>query len=367
MPYNIYMNEKSYWLGFSMMQGIGPLKFKKLVDRFGSAKNSWKAPSSDLKQILGEKLTSKFEKHRKDFLFDNYQNRIKKLGVSFVTLNDKDYPPLLKQIINPPFVLYYKGSKEALNSSPTIAVVGSRRTTNYGREVTWNFVQDLVAAGFTVVSGLAIGVDAVSHTGALDGKGKTIAVLGCGVDCCTPLENQKLYNRILSEKSAVVAEVPPGYSPFKGSFPARNRIIAGLSLGVLVTEGAEDSGSLITADYGLKFNRPVFAIPGPITSDLSKGPYKLISKGAKLVTSASEIISDLNPKGVLRSRISLRETKGDTKEEAMILKLLQNEPLHFDEIVKLTNLDPAKAGSTLSVMEIKGFIKNLSGGIFSVS
>jgi DNA processing protein len=263
-------------------------------------------------------------------------------------------------------------------SYPTIAVVGTRKTTQYGREVTKILTEELVSSGFTIVSGLAIGVDAISHKTAIEGGGKTIAVLGCGVDCCYPLSNQHIYNSIVygnglakpdpAPQGCVVSEYPLALRPTRGSFPVRNRIIAGLASGVLVTEGAEDSGALITADYAIKFNRKVFAVPGPITSSLSKGPYKLIAKGAKLVTSAKDILDEL---GVQEKSIkggkSIKSIKGGNKEEDMILKILQNEPLHFDELVRRSGFESAKTGSILSVMEIKGLVKGLESGQFSIA
>ena len=228
------------------------------------------------------------------------------------------------EIPNPPFVLFGKGLKfQDLQDefSKTIGVVGSRKPTYYGQEITEKFSSDLSVSGFTIVSGLALGVDAISHESALKNGGKTIAVLGCGVDCCTPNTNQNIYDKIIAGNGCVISEVPLSYMPGKGLFPARNRIIAGLSQAVLVTEGAEDSGSLITADFAFKFFRKVFAVPGPINSALSKGPYKLIEKGAKLVTSAQNIIDELGFKNYeLRLKNAKTRVAGETKEEKKIWK-----------------------------------------------
>src|SRR3989344_2172040 len=277
------MEERNYWLGFSSFPGIGPAKLKKLLDIFGSAKDAWEAAMPRLAKLIGEEVANKFDNFRSKFSIENYVGQLIRKDVVFLISTDKEYPELLKKIKNPPFVLYCRGNVEILRSSQNdnvgrIAVVGTRRTTQYGREVTKLLTQELVENGFTIVSGLALGVDAISHMTALENNGKTIAVLGCGVDCCTPAENSSLYNSILKNGNCIVSEFPMGMKPTQWSFPARNRIIAGLSLGVLVTEGAEDSGSLITAEYARKFGRPVFAVPGPITSSMSKGPYKLIAK-----------------------------------------------------------------------------------------
>lgn len=363
------MDERLAYLGFSVFPGIGPVKFGKLLSRFGTAHIAWNSSIRDLQEELGKVLTAKFDTFRKEFSIRQYQEKLYKSKVSFLTLLDADYPKLLKQTTKPPFVLYVKGDPSSLSSSaPSIAVVGTRRVTQYGRDVTELFTQELVAHGFTIVSGLAMGVDGVAHKTVLEAKGTTIAVLGCGVDCCTPEENRDIYNSILKEGGCIVSELPLGHSPTKGSFPARNRIIAGLSQAVVVTEGAEDSGSLITADYAFTFGRPVFAVPGPITSSLSKGPYKLIQKGAKLVTSAQDIISGL---GISNKQKATRDKKkfvrGYSKQERKIIELLENEPLHFDEIVKRTKLQSAKVGTLLSMMEIKGMVKSLSTGSFSIA
>jgi DNA processing protein len=383
------MEEGNYWLGFSNVPGIGPAKFRKLLEKFGTAKSAWTSPRPGLGEILGEELAEKFDLFRKKFLIDDYLKELKRKGVWFLTLKDEKYPKLLREIKNPPFVLYGKGNIELpcssawgpVKSNPSrqgshsfhaigspssfatpnsvIGVVGARKTTQYGREVTKLLTTELVLAGFTIVSGLALGVDAVSHMTALENQGKTIAVLGCGVDCCNPRENQSIYDDILRSNNCIISEFPLGMKPTLWSFPARNRIIAGLSQAVLVTEGAEDSGSLITAEFALKFGRKVFAVPGPITSSMSKGPYKLIQKGAKLVTSGEDVLKELKiQKSKFKNSIQNSKIKGDTKEENLILKFLENEPLHFDELVRQTKFNSAKLSSILSMMEIKGMVEN---------
>ena len=242
------LQERDYYLGFSNFPGIGPLRFRKLLAEFGSAKNAWEAAKSVLAKLLGEKLGGKFDEFRNKFSIEEYIEKLKRAHVWFLTLTDKEYPELLKRISNPPFLLYGKGDKEILRFAQNdsggaqndtggfIAVVGTRKITQYGREVTESLTRELASSGFTIVSGLAMGVDAVAHRTALESGGKTIAVLGCGVDCCTPEENQSLYRSIIDGGSCIVSEYPLGQMPTRGSFPARNRIIAGLSQGVLVTE-----------------------------------------------------------------------------------------------------------------------------------
>lgn len=278
-------DEKKCWVGFSVFPGIGPVRFRQLLEKFGSARIAWEQPLSD-----------KFIYFKKTFDIEHYLERLQKFHVSILTLNDPKYPKLLKEISDPPFLLYIRGinTGEPINLQKTIAVVGTRNITRYGEEVTRKIVGDLVSYGFTIVSGLAYGIDAVAHQTAIDCGGKTIAVLGCGIDIIHPPSNARLY-RDISEGGfgAVVSEMPLGLRPDKGLFVVRNRIISGLSLGVLVIEGAEDSGTMITARYAAEQGREVFAVPGPITSIYSKGTAKLLKNGAKLVESAEDIIEEM--------------------------------------------------------------------------
>ena len=361
--------ERTFWLGFSAFPGIGPKRFTQLLKTFGSAKEAWHAPKSDLGKLVGEKLAEKFDTFRVRFPLTDYEKILLRKGVSFMTLQDEEYPALLKKITNPPFVLYYKGFPHSNDtyhqSGKAIAIVGTRKVTSYGREVTKLLTQELVNAGFSIVSGLAMGVDAIAHKTTIDNSGKTIAVLGCGVDCCYPTTNQYLYDEILQKGDLIVSEYPIGQKPSKGSFPSRNRIIAGLSQAVLVTEGAQDSGALITAQYALEFGRKVFAVPGPITSSLSRGPYELIKKGAKLVTSAGDILDEL---GMMKYHSRIKKMiKGDREEEQKIIDLLQNETLHFDEIVRKSGLGSARVGTLLSMLEMKGVLIADGAGLYRIS
>lgn len=370
------MYEREYWLGFSMCSGIGPVTFAKLLAAFGTAQNAWQAPEEQLRGVLNKKSLPAFLDFRKTFSFDEQVQKLAKKNVWFVTLKDNEYPMLLGSIQKPPFVLYGRGNKEVFYSSreqsesrssrqartiiPTVAVVGTRKITSYGRQVTELFVEELVQNDITIVSGLAMGVDAVAHQTTLDHSGKTIAVLGCGVDCCTPGENERLYDEILEKGGTILSELPLGHSPTVGSFPARNRIVAGLSQGVLVTEGAEDSGALITAEYALEEGRKVFAVPGPITSSMSQGPFKLITKGAKLVTSATDLVKEL---GIKNKELGSekRIIKGNTIEEQMIIDVLMSEQLYFDELVRRTNLSSQQLGGLLSLLELRGIVQSTEG------
>ncbi len=363
--------ERKYWLGFSVFPGIGPFRFKLLLNYFGSAKAAWEAKTETLKKIkLGEKLTDEFDHFRKTFDFNDYLQQLTKLHVAVLTLSDPKYPKLLKEIPDAPFVIYVKAKKldKPLNLERTIAIVGTRKITNYGTDVTERLTQDLVAYGFTIISGMAYGVDAVAHRAAIDAGGKTIAVLGCGIDIIAPPSNARLYHAIGEEGGgAVISEMPLGLRPNKGLFPARNRIISGLSLGVVVTEGAGDSGALITARNAAEQGREVFAVPGPITSPYSKGPLKLIKNGAKLVESAEDILEEL---GIALRKASPFEAKilyrGEAKEEQKIIDLLKDRQLQIDEITRASGLTTGIVAATLTVLEMRGIVKDLGEKIYCI-
>ena len=362
------MEEKLYWLGFSVFPGVGSKKFSLLLQTFDSAKKAWEANSDNLENVLGESLTTQFLLFRKTFDLETYAEKIADKKIQFVTLLDKEYPILLKQQ-QPPFLLYVKGNLSLLNSEKTIAVVGTRNITPYGKEVTQTLTSELVQNNFVIVSGLAFGVDAIAHETTVRQGGKTIAVLGCGVDCCTPLTNQYIYNHILDSGGTIVATFPPGAGASRGSFPARNSTIAGLSLGVLVTEGTHDSGALITAQRAKEYGRPVFAVPGPITSQLSKGANYLLQNGAVAVTNAGDIIKRLGYTSVVTDKgMGWRKEyphANFSSDELQIIDMLQLEPLHIDQIARNIEKDIKSIGSLLSMMEIKGFIKN-NGGVYSL-
>ena len=373
------MSERSYYLAFSNFPGVGPIKFNKLLKHFGGAMAAWNGSIKDLEEVLKPSLTKKFEDFRKTFDIEQYLNQLRKQRISFVCLSDNEYPKLLRQISNPPIVLYIKGDVQIVYGlrttavdgsqkaeSRAIAIVGTRHITSYGKEITEMFASELSKAGLIIVSGMAYGVDGVAHKATIEAERKTIAVLGNGVDLPYPRENEKLYEDILDSGGAIVSEYPPGEPPSVGSFPSRNRIIAGLSEGILVTEGAQDSGSLITANFGLEFGRKVFAVPGPITSSLSAAPLRLIEKGAKLVVSPDDVLRELKISAFAKASAGQAKFKGLSSEEKKIIELIENEPLHFDEIVRRLKFDPAKIGTILSMMEIKGLIKS-SGGNYSLS
>jgi len=242
-----------------------------------------------------------------------------------------------------------------------ITVVGSRKLTSYGKQAAYGLAQDLSRAGITIVSGMALGIDAAAHRGALDAKGKTIAVLGNGLDDknISPRTNFNLSREIIFS-GALVSDYPAGTPALPGSFPARNRIMAGMSLGTLVIESAQASGTLITANLALDFNREIFAVPGSIFSPASEGTNQLIKSGAKLVSSAKDILEELNIEKIKEAE-KIKKVIPDSPDEEKILKILSNEPLHIDKIIKLSRLKTSTASSTVAIMEMKGMIKNMGG------
>jgi DNA processing protein len=365
--------ETKRYIGFSIFPGIGPVRFKLLLQYFKSASAAWHAPVSEFETIhMPAKLTAEFDHFRKTYDLDGYITQLGKLHVSVLPITNPKYPPLLKQISDAPFLLYVRGQKgdHPVNLHRTIAVVGTRQITPYGKDMTRRITEGLVAYGFTIVSGLAYGVDAVAHRSAIGAGGKTIAVLGCGIDIIAPPSNEKLYYDIINGNGAVISEMPLGLRPSKGLFPARNRIISGLSLGVVVTEGAFDSGALITARNAGEQGREVFAVPGPVTSPYSKGPSRLLRNGATLVETADDVVEALGleiRKGMKKSGSEKEQYMAQTKEEKAIFDLVQqNGQMHIDEVVRLTGLTIQVVGATLTVLEMKGIVRDNGENLYGL-
>jgi len=363
------MTERDAYIAFSVFPGIGPMRFRLLLDYFGSAKRAWEAPLKEWESIhIGETLFRKFSQFRTVFNIDDYIKQLAYQHIHTLTFREEKYPKLLKEISDAPFVMYVKSkpAKERIDMERTIAVVGTRKATPYGIYITKKITEELVLNGFTIISGMAYGIDAAAHESAIALGGKTIAVLGCGVDIIAPPTNAGIYRKMSEEGfGAVISEMPLGMRPSKGLFPARNRIISGLSRGVLVTEGADDSGALITARYAGEQGRDVFAVPGPITSAYSRGPTLLLKNGAVLVESARDIMEALGiekkPKTAKQN-----ETVLTTVEEKRIMACLSNGGIHIDEIVRQSKLSASVAFSTLTVMEMKGIIKDIGGKVFEI-
>ncbi|HDQ22795.1 MAG TPA: DNA-protecting protein DprA [Candidatus Uhrbacteria bacterium] len=356
-------NDIKYWLAINQFAKIGAARFKKLYNYFPNLQAAWQADFLELQKAgLEENIAQEFIIKRREIDPDQELEKTQKENIQIVTIKDQNYPKLLKEIFTPPALLYVKGNLDNLNQSFNLAVVGTRKITNYGRQITPQIVKPLVQNGFIITSGLALGIDSLSHQSAIEAKGKTIAVLGSGIDSQNiyPSSNRYLAQSILNNNGTIISEFPLGTLPLKHNFPQRNRIIAGLSLGALVIEAAASSGALITAYYALEQNREVFAVPGPLYSQQSIGANKLIQKGAKLVTSHQDILEELNLQAV-KNYVANQKILPETKEEKIIIELLGAEPLHIDKIIKNSNLPTQIATATLSLMEMKGMVKNLGG------
>lgn len=344
------------------INGVGSQKMRLLLDFFGSAENAWQAGSSDLQgSRIGEALAEKIITARANINPDAEWEKLQKENIQVVALADPAYPHLLKQIHNPPAALYFKGTLTDFNEAPLISIVGSRKFTAYGQQVAFAIARDLARAGIVVVSGLALGIDAIAHRGALEGHGQTLAVLGSSLEDFQigPRSNFGLSREILRH-GALVSEYPLGTEANVGTFPTRNRLMAGMTLGTLVIEAARDSGSLITASLAVEFNRDVFAVPGSIFSPQSTGTNDLIKAGAKLVGSATDILEELRIEEV-KSAAQVKKIIPASLEEEIILKHLSHEPVHIDKIIKLVKLEVNVISSTLSILEMKGLAKDIGG------
>jgi DNA processing protein len=368
------LNEKRYWVWLSCIPGIGARRFYKLLEFFDSPAEIFRATDAELKHaelIIGKKNIEILRNYKSEKYLKQADAILLNQNIRVITLLCKEYPPLLKTIYDPPPVIYVMG-QELKTNLPTIAIVGSRRSSEYGRITARNISRTLAEAGVVIISGMARGIDSMAHAGALDAEnGYTIAVLGCGVDYIYPLENKRLYYSIL-ERGTIISEYPPGTSPAPGNFPARNRIVSGMSHGILVVEAGIKSGALITVDCALEQGRDVYALPGNINSPLSQGTNKLLKEGAKIVTSVEDIIEDLKNASLLQSQSILPFHRPDSSTqvldlfESLVYNALEDGEKGFEDLVLLTKIEPGQLNGILTLMEIKGVIKKLPGKIFSI-
>ncbi len=348
-----------FWIGLSSIPGVGRVTFRKLAQHFGSPERALSASSSDLKTISG--LSDKVIGEISSFSWREFAEqelaKARDAGVAVIIADDAAYPAALKNTPDPPLFLYVKGD---LHPGDGIAIVGTRKPTHYGLTVTHHISYELAAAGLTVVSGLARGIDTQAHRGALAAKGRTIAVLGCGIDVAYPPENKGLMEDI-SRSGAVVSENPFGTQPESGYFPGRNRIISGLSRGTVIVEATEDSGSLITAKYAKEQGRKLFAVPGNIAAS-SRGSNSLIKQGATLIENAQDILQELRIKTVgVSSNGAARDLPSLTREEEPVFRQITHEPKHIDILMKESNSTPATISGVLVTLELKGLVKQLPG------
>ena len=387
-----------YYLGFSYCLGIGPMTFQALKVHPKGVRGAYEASAKELAPMIGQRLTERFIEFRSKFDPVKELERLRKNGILVLAVDDEDYPQSLKNISDPPICIYVKGNinlikqheaqisvfstaspqrgprrlsqkqksslasetvKNLISSPPLppifFAIVGTRKPTSYGQQIARKFAYELSEAGFIIVSGMAMGIDTVAHQAALDAGGKTIAVLGCGVNIVYPAINYRLYQKIIKTGGAVISEFPPDQTVLKGLFISRNRIISGLSCGVLIAEGLKDSGALITARFAGEQGKEVFAPPAPITSDMSQAPNFLLKQGAKLVTSIEDILEEFNMKITPRKKEDIRKNLNETGK--LIFDILQKNPQTVDDLAIGLSKNVTEILNAISVMEIEGVVE----------
>ncbi len=357
------LEQLMYWIAFSRVLGIGPVRFQLLLNFFQEdVAAAWRADSNTLaKAGLDRRTIEKFLAQRDAIIPQQELERLERLRIHVITWKDASYPPLLRKIEYAPPVLYVCGSLNEDDNRFSLAIVGTRKMSVYGRQVTERFAHDLAKGRVTIVSGLAIGIDTTAHVAALDAGGRTIAVIASGLDYIYPAKNFKLAQRIIeSGQGALLTPFPLGVKPDAGNFPARNHIISGLSLGVLVTEAPPKSGALITANSALNQGREVFAVPSGIFSPGGVGVNKLIQDGAHPVTNVNDILEQLNL-FMVPQQAEARAILPENAEEQTLLNLLSYEGRHVDDLIRESQLSATSVSATLVMMELKGMIKHVGG------
>jgi DNA processing protein len=353
------MDDKKYWIGFNLIKGIGSVRMQGLVSYFGDLESAWRASPVDLAGAgLGLKVIERVVSARDTVDLDRVWEKIEQQGIKILTWQDEAYPQRLKEIDQPPPVLYIRGDYLP-DDLFAVAIVGTRRVTPYGRQITEELSSFLAANGITVISGLARGVDAVAHHATLKAGGRTIGILGSGVDKIYPPEHRGLAEQMM-ERGAIISDYAPGTPPEASNFPPRNRIISGLSLAVVVIEAGETSGALITAEFAAEQGREVFAVPGSILAPQSKGTNKLIQKGAQPLLSINDLMQALDITRVGEQKAARKIMPSDPTE-AKLLSVLGSEPLHVDEIRNQSELPIEKVSSALALMELKGMVRQVGG------
>lgn len=362
------------WLALTLTPGIAARLSARLLREYGSPEGVFRAPLTGIEacNVPGPAAQAIFRKQ----LFwraEKEVDALRKVGGKLVNWKEPDYPQALLQIYDPPVMLYVRGDAQILNS-PSLSIVGTRRPTVYGLQMAERMGRDLAARGLTIVSGLARGIDAMAHQGAMAVGGRAIGVLGTGIDVCYPKENKKLYEKVL-ERGAIVSEFPVGSHPAPENFPVRNRIIAEMPLGVVIVEGKQYSGSLITARLAMEFGREVFGVPGNVTQEVSFAPNLLIKQGAKLATNAEDVIEELptpvraalvKAEAVEAEQRNLLLVDGLSDVQRKLYELLSaEESRHIDDIVDTSGLNSSEVLATLFDLEMKGIIRQLPGKQFS--
>lgn len=356
--------ELKYWVAWNNIVDIGPKRFYKIIREYNSAENAWLEKSEKIAGFLklNQSITQRFAEQKREINPDRKYELLVKKKVKAITVKDAMYPNNLKNIYLPPPILYYKGNL-CENDKNAISIVGSRKATYYGKMIAETFSKKLSLSGLTIVSGLARGIDTIAHKGTLSVGGRTLAVLGSGIDIIYPPENRRLALEI-EESGAVITEFALTTPPERQNFPRRNRIISGLSLGVLVVEAAVKSGALITSNYALDQGREIFAIPGSINSSLSAGPHNLIKEGAKLVHDHEDILAEIQyeKSGKIEDEKECMQLEGLSGDDLLIYQMLsRHQPIQIDEISSKANLPPGRVNTVMLSLELKDLIKELEG------
>jgi len=359
-------DELAHWLAFNELNGFGPARIARLDEQLESLKTAWNAPERVLERIkgLGPERVATLVKAQREI--DPYKllERLRESGFKAWTWKDPQYPLRLRHIHDAPIILFVAGNLEPDAMNHVVGIVGTRYPTPYGKKLAFDVAEGLSAHGVTIVSGLALGCDALAHMGAISGGSPTIAVLGCGADICYPAANQNLYKQILSEgKGAIISEYFPGTQPEPFRFPARNRIISGLSQALIVVEGKLTSGSLITGRLAFEQNRELFAFPGRVDSEMSKGPNRLILEGkAQLCTSYEDILTAMNwaktRGGPDREKAAVVQLYGRERE---VYDLISHERIHFDTLCEQTEMEAGELSATLTMLELAGLVSREAG------
>lgn len=353
------IDPKAYWVGFNLVKGIGAVRLRNLIQHFGDVETAWHASPQEMRAAgLGPKLIETMQQVRAGVSLELVWERVHSLGIQVLTWEDEAYPRRLKEIDQPPPVLYLRDDLQP-EDEWAVAIVGTRGITAYGRQVTAEIASVLARRGVTVISGLARGVDAEAHKAALNAGGRTLAVLGSGVDQIYPPEHRQLAGQIIAS-GALMSDYAPGTPPDGVNFPPRNRIISGLSMAVIVIEAGERSGALITAEFAADQGREVFAVPGNINAPKSVGCNRLIHQGARPLLTPEDVLESLDLASFQQQRVA-RAVLPKDEVEARLLSVLTREPMHVDDIRARVDMPIEKVSATLALMELKGMVRQLGG------
>lgn len=352
-----------YWIAFSSIESIDSAFIMRLYNYFGDIEAAYNANEREFENIdgLSVKKAQNFVEARKNLDIEKVFNEVEKRSIGFLTFEDENYPQMLKEIYNPPAVLYYKGDLNRINFDKTLAVVGSRKSSTYAKDALKLILSGLRNTDITIVSGLAAGIDTAAHNLAIEFGLKTVGVIASGFDYTYPASNKKLYEDLEREHGVIFSEYYPTFEPLKYRFPQRNRIVSGLSYGTLVAEASLKSGALITANLTLEQGRELMCIPGMITNPNTQGIYKLLKNGATLVTEANDILNTLDWEVQKQQNLDLKSTLELSEDETKVLSHLEVEEKNFDELQTLTNMDVETLLTNLTLLELKGIIKKIDG------